>query len=74
MRSGWVIGRFSFSADCFDGGGDEFEAAAFGAVRLGDDEMDAVAGSGQLFQRGDGEARGAAEDEIERAFGNWVIW
>ncbi len=65
MRSGWVMGRFSFSADSLTGEGDEFEAASFGAIRLGHDEMDAEAGGDQLFERGDGEARCAAENEIE---------
>jgi hypothetical protein len=50
----------------FNRGCDEFEASAFGAVWLSDDEMDAVAGRDQLLQCGDSKARGAAEDEIER--------
>ena len=66
MRSGWVMGRFSLQRGLFDRRGDEFEAAAFGAVGLGDDEMDAESGRDQLFERGDGEARRAAENEIER--------
>jgi hypothetical protein len=52
----------------FYGGSDEFEAASFGAVRLSDDKVDAVTCSGEFFQRRDGEARGAAEDERERHF------
>jgi hypothetical protein len=36
---------------------------------LGDDEMDAVS-CGKLLKRGDGETRGATEDERER---HWVI-
>jgi hypothetical protein len=31
---------------------------------LGDHEMDAVGGFDQLFEAGDGEGRGTAEDEI----------
>jgi hypothetical protein len=50
----------------FHGGGDEFEAAAFGAVGLRDDEMDGVARGGEFLQRRDGKARGAADDERER--------
>ena len=64
MRSGWVMGRLSFRADCLTGDCNEFEAAAFGAVGLGDDEVDAEAGGDKFLERRDGEARGAAEDEI----------
>ena len=69
-------GQIEFQRGLFHRGCDEFEASAFGAVRLSDHEMDAVAGLDQLFQRGNGEARRAAEDEIERhrELSNWGIW
>ena len=41
-----------------------FKDNALRAVGLSHDEMDAVAGCDQLFERGDGEARGAAKNEI----------
>jgi hypothetical protein len=45
---------------------DEFETPSLGPVRLSDDEMHAKSGFDQLLQCGDGEARRAAKDEIER--------
>ena len=59
------MGRFSFSADCFDWRRDEFEAASFGPVGLRHDEMDAESSVDQLLERGHGEAWRAAENEIE---------
>ena len=50
----------------FDWRLDEFEAASFGTVGLSDDEVDAESGVDQLFECGDGEARRAAENEIQR--------
>jgi hypothetical protein len=38
---------------------------------LSDDEMDALAGFDELFQRRDGEEGGAAKDEVERHF--WIL-
>ena len=73
MGSGWVMGRFSCSADSFDRRRNKFEAASFGTVRLSDDEMNAEPGFDQLFERGDGEARRAAENEIEGLRHDWVI-
>jgi hypothetical protein len=55
-------GKIESPGGLFDGRLDEFEAAAFGTVGLGDDEMDAVSGGGELLKRGDGETRGATED------------
>ena len=57
-------GKIQFQGGMFDGRRDEFEAAAFGAIGLGDYEVDAVIG-GEFFERRDGEAWGSAEDEIE---------
>ena len=65
-------GKVQFQGGLFDGRWDEFEAAAFGAVGLSDDEMDAESGGDKFLERGDGEARGSAENEIE-GLSNWVI-
>src|SRR5215467_14247770 len=54
-----------------DGRGDQLEAASFRAIGLGDDEVNAETRFHQLFERGNGEARGAAENQIE---GHGVIW
>ncbi len=58
-------GEIQFERGFFDGRWDEFEAASFGTIGLSHDEMDAEAGVDQLFKRGDGEVRRAAENEIE---------
>jgi hypothetical protein len=64
-------GEIQFRGGLFDGRLDEFKAAAFRTVGLGYDEMDTMAGGGERLQRGNSEARSAAEDERE---GHWVIW
>jgi hypothetical protein len=63
-------GKIQSERALFDGGGKEFETASLGAIGLGDDEMDAVAGGDQLFERGDSEGRCAAENERQ---GHFVI-
>ena len=50
----------------FDRRSDELETASFGAIWLGYDELHSVARRDELFQRGDSEARCAAEDERQR--------
>jgi hypothetical protein len=58
-------GEIEFQCRFFDWRLHEFEAAPFGTIGLSDDEMNAESGGDQLFERGDGEARSAAENEIE---------
>jgi hypothetical protein len=56
----------------FDRGGDEFKPAAFGTVRLRDYEMNVESSLNELLERGHGEARRAAQNEIERRR-HWAI-
>ena len=63
-------GEVQLQGRFFDRRSDEFEAASFGTIGLRHDEMNAESGFDQLLERGDGEARSAAENEIE---GHWVI-
>ena len=55
-------GEIQFQGGLFYWAMHEFEAAAFGAVGLRDDEVDAESGGDQFFERRDGEGRRAAEN------------
>src|SRR5215469_18551388 len=65
-------GETSIESALLDGRGGQGHASAAWLIGLGDDQREAMTGVHESLQRGDGEPRGAGEDEVEGGHGLMV--